>query len=130
MDQPLHDSLPYHDIDLDDPVLRARIEEEITRELKKKQKSSTDARVPPDFTQFKVGRCQNQSESSQISSQIVKNNEILAAELERIKRNEPLAILDTSRYALNPPSEAHASEDAWKRALDNAHAQVEHQGVR
>lgn len=45
--------------------------------------------------------------------------------------DEPLAALDTSRYQLPPPAEgAESDEEAWKKASDNARAQLEHLNVR
>lgn len=39
--------------------------------------------------------------------------------------------VDASRYRLDPPSAAHKADPAaWKSAVDNAHSQLEHQGLR
>lgn len=45
--------------------------------------------------------------------------------------DEPLAALDTSRYQLPPPAEGVEGDvEAWKKASDNARAQLEHLNVR
>jgi pre-mRNA-splicing factor SPF27 len=42
-----------------------------------------------------------------------------------------MAPLDTSRYRLDPPGPTKRNDfNAWKSALDNAHAQLEHQYLR
>jgi pre-mRNA-splicing factor SPF27 len=41
------------------------------------------------------------------------------------------SILDMNRYTLPPPPANRRSDiSAWKEAVDNAHAQVEHQNLR
>jgi hypothetical protein len=47
-------SLPYYDLDIENAQLKARVEAEIARELKRTPKPASDPRVPPDFELFKV----------------------------------------------------------------------------
>ena len=58
------------------------------------------------------------------------NNPLLAAELGRVGARKPLNALDTSRYQLVTSSATQSSDEEWKAALDNAHAQLEHQRIR
>lgn len=56
---------------------------------------------------------------------------MLKAELERVQAGGEMAKMDTSRYAVAPPSGERASDPAaWKAAISNAKAQLEHQVVR
>ena len=56
---------------------------------------------------------------------------LVRAELERVGRGEALAPLDTQRYRLDPPRGAAAEDPAaWRAALANAKAQLEHQHLR
>lgn len=56
---------------------------------------------------------------------------MLKAELERVQAGGEMAKMDTSRYAVAPPSGEQASDPAaWKAAISNAKAQLEHQVVR
>jgi pre-mRNA-splicing factor SPF27 len=56
---------------------------------------------------------------------------MLKAELERVQAGGEMAQMDTSRYAVAPPSGEQASDPAaWKAAISNAKAQLEHQVVR
>lgn len=58
-------------------------------------------------------------------------NPLLAAELERVERGEPLPPLDTTRHQLPAPEDqANATEEEWKASLQNAKAQLEHQRRR
>jgi len=56
---------------------------------------------------------------------------LVAKELDRLKRGEKMAQLDTVRYQLNPPPQSKRNDvGEWRRALDNAHSQLEHQQLR
>ncbi|QRV86183.1 Breast carcinoma amplified sequence [Ceratobasidium sp. AG-Ba] len=110
----LLDSLPYYDHDLDEPTgsLRQLVNAEITRELQTVQHVGDDPRLPP-------------------PAQLFMKNPMLAAELERVERGEPLPPLDTTRHQLPAPEDqANATEEEWKKALQNAKAQLEHQRRR
>ena len=59
------------------------------------------------------------------------NNPLLKAELERVQSGAPMAKMDTARYAVAPPEGAAAADPAaWKGAIGNAAAQLEHQTAR
>ena len=62
----------------------------------------------------------------------LKGHPIAAAELARAAAGTPIPPgegLDTARYRLDPPSRPHDLA-AWRAALDNARAQLEHQAGR
>ncbi|KAI9336744.1 Pre-mRNA-splicing factor SPF27 [Obelidium mucronatum] len=76
-------------------------------------------------------------ETSQKNAQVVllkqtkqrQSNESLSNLLSLSGNGTPLNAIDTSRFRLEPPSNPHSEED-WKAAVDNAHAQIEHQQNR
>ncbi|CAE6459955.1 unnamed protein product [Rhizoctonia solani] len=110
----LLDSLPYYDHDLDEPTgtLKQLVNAEITKELQSVQHIGDDPRLPPPV-------------------QLFTKNPLLAAELERVERGEPLPPLDTTRHQLPAPEDqANATEEEWKKSLENAKAQLEHQRRR
>ncbi|KAI0963256.1 hypothetical protein AcW1_000384 [Taiwanofungus camphoratus] len=55
---------------------------------------------------------------------------LLEAELARVESHQSLPPLDTTRYQLPGPSSIPASEEDWKKAVENAHAQLEHLRLR
>ncbi|CAN0333262.1 unnamed protein product [Pylaiella littoralis] len=56
---------------------------------------------------------------------------LLKSEWARVRAEKAMEPMDTSRYDLQPPQGAAAeNEVAWKRSLDNARAQTEHQHNR
>jgi len=58
-------------------------------------------------------------------------DDLLRNELQRASRGESLSAMDLERYNLNPPPPNQRSDPAaWQAALDNAHAQLEHQRNR
>ena len=49
----------------------------------------------------------------------------------RVKAKAEMPPLDATRYMLNPPAQARRNDvGEWKRSLDNASAQLEHQYLR
>ncbi|KAI0786054.1 breast carcinoma amplified sequence 2 [Abortiporus biennis] len=106
----IFDSLPYYDNDLEqDPSLKERAEKLIAKEIKPQQ--ALHPKVPPPVSLFT-------------------NHPLLEAELTRVEARQPLPPLDTTRYQLPGPTTTPATEEDWRRALDNAHAQLEHQRLR
>ncbi|KAL4069455.1 breast carcinoma amplified sequence 2 [Scleroderma citrinum] len=104
------DSLPYYDNDLEQyPILKEKVEQELARELK--LPSSIHPLVLPPL-------------------QLFKNNPLLAAELARVETHHPLPPLDAVRHQLPGPSSLPGTDQEWRQALRNAHAQLEHQRVR
>ena len=56
---------------------------------------------------------------------------VLQTEYARIKQGQAMEPLDTQRYKLAPPPLARQNDvGAWKKALENAHSQLEHQHNR
>ena len=56
---------------------------------------------------------------------------MLKAELERVQAGGEMAKMDTTRYAVAPPSEDQSSDPAaWKAAIGNAKAQLQHNVLR
>ncbi|KAF8321825.1 breast carcinoma amplified sequence 2 [Clavulina sp. PMI_390] len=108
---PLLDSLPYYDNDIENAQLKSLVNEEIARELARMPKPSSDARVPAEFELFK-------------------GNDLLQAELARVASKQPLDVLDKTRYGLPEPAGPEALEEEWREALNNGHAQMEHQLTR
>lgn len=120
------DSLPYYDNDLElYPFLKEKVEQELAREPKPPQ--TMHPLVPPPLELFKVG--------VDISLQrrephMIQHNPLLAAELARVEAHQPLAPLDTIRYQLPAPTSSPGTDEEWREALRNAHAQLEHQRLR
>ncbi|PPQ97160.1 hypothetical protein CVT26_000423 [Gymnopilus dilepis] len=107
---PIFDSLPYYDDDLQKyPHLKEKVDKELARELKAPQ--TLHPRVPPPVELFA-------------------NNPVLKAELERVAANKPFPQLDTLRYSLPAPISTPGTDEEWRAALDNAHAQLQHQRIR
>ncbi|KAJ1797026.1 hypothetical protein LPJ59_003390 [Coemansia sp. RSA 2399] len=103
------DSLPYIDKEYDDPETRQTVLRMIQDEM---------GTVPP-------------PELPRESTSLFKGKEILRKEYERVRSGTPLPAFDVSRYKLEPPSGDDAQNvDDWKRACDNAAAQLEHQDIR
>ena len=58
----------------------------------------------------------------------VQGHPILQHEYSRVKAGKPMEPLDTSRFRLAPPPANKQSDfNAWRKATDNAHSQLEHQ---
>jgi pre-mRNA-splicing factor SPF27 len=56
---------------------------------------------------------------------------MLKAELERVQGGGEMAKMDTARYAVAPPAEERAADPAaWRAAIGNAKAQLEHNVLR
>ncbi|KAG6902789.1 hypothetical protein C0995_011276 [Termitomyces sp. Mi166 len=106
----IFDSLPYYDDDLQKyPDLKLKVEQELAREPK--PLSTLHPRVPPPFELFS-------------------KNPLLRAEIERVESHQPFPPLDSLRYQLPAPSSTPGTDEEWNAALQNAHAQLEHQKIR
>ncbi|TFK57469.1 breast carcinoma amplified sequence 2 [Heliocybe sulcata] len=107
----IFDSLPYYDNDLEQyPHLKQKVEQELAREAGTTPQE-LHPKVPPPFELFS-------------------SNPLLKAELDRCEAHEPLPQLDTVRYQLPGPVNSPASDEDWRKAIGNAHAQLEHQRIR
>jgi len=126
----LFDSLPYHDNDLEvHPILREKVQHELAVETQKTQQETLHPRVPPPVELFVVSPS-NQYGARNTFPLLCQNNPLLAAELGRVGARKPLTAIDSSRYQLSSSSVTPSSEEDWKAALNNAHAQLEHQRIR
>lgn len=104
-------ALSYIDKDYDDPRMKQIVHSLIEEEMA--------AFEPPDYLADKPApRTRFQSP-------------LLKSEWARVRAEKAMEPMDTSRYDLQPPQGAAAeNETAWKRSLDNARAQTEHQHNR
>mmetsp|Transcript_19379 Transcript_19379/g.41933 ORF Transcript_19379/g.41933 Transcript_19379/m.41933 type:complete len:260 (+) Transcript_19379:104-883(+) len=109
----LIDALPY--VDTYEGNVKQQVDALIEEEMSKSTKK------PADYLR----------EMPAMPPSTLKDHPLLVAEMERIKKREPLPPLDTSRYRLDPPPQSRRHDpSAWKSAVDNAAAQLEHQTNR
>ncbi|KAH7622113.1 putative Pre-mRNA-splicing factor SPF27-like protein [Nannochloris sp. 'desiccata'] len=109
----LVDSLPYID------GLEAGEKEAVMRLVEEEARNSD--KKPADYL----------SELPAMPPSRIEKNELLQSELQRVSTGTPLSALDLQRYNLNPPPSSQRGDPAaWQTALDNAHAQLEHQRNR
>lgn len=109
-DEHLIDALPYVDGIPSDLNVNQLIEEE----LKHSDKKPSDylREMPPMPSTFE-------------------RHAILKAELERVKRKEQMQPLESTRYLLlEPESLLKHDPSEWKKSLENAQSQLEHQSTR
>lgn len=115
LDLPKSDALPYFDNELDtQPQLCSRVDREIQAELAKIKKDPADLRLPPPTVE------------------VFSSHPPLAAELERIgEQGQKTGALDIGRFQLPAPGGGlEASEEEWKKAIDNASTQLMYQEGR
>mmetsp|Transcript_34726 Transcript_34726/g.98403 ORF Transcript_34726/g.98403 Transcript_34726/m.98403 type:complete len:249 (+) Transcript_34726:209-955(+) len=109
----LIDALPY--VDPLTPEDKRYVDKLVEEEMRRSSKRPVDylKELPP------------------LPPSVIAADSLAAAELERIKRGEPMTQLDTLRYQLNPPPPSKRNDlGEWRNALDNAHSQLEHQELR
>lgn len=105
------DALSYIDKDYDDPRIK-----QVVHSLIEEEMAAFD---PPDYLADKP------APKTRFTSPVLK------AEWARVRAGKAMDAMDTSRYDLQPPKgKAMEDEATWKRALDNARAQTEHQHNR
>ncbi|KAG2483169.1 hypothetical protein HYH03_017961 [Edaphochlamys debaryana] len=109
----LVDALPY--VDHVPPELKPHVDALIDEE---KQRST---KLPSDYLR----------ELPPVRAPQFDEHPVLKTEYERVRSKQAMAPLDTVRYRLEPPPQTKRGDvNAWKQALDNAHAQLEHQHLR
>lgn len=109
----LIDALPY--IDPLTPEVKKQVDRLIEEEL------SRGNRKPSDFLK----------EMPPVPPSTFDGHPLLATEYERVKSKTEMPPLDSTRYMLNPPGQTRRNDvGEWKRSLDNASAQLEHQYLR
>lgn len=106
------DALPY--VDVEEGEWKEKAEELLRQEMRRSQKSVQDylAELPPMPSFFTA-------------------ESLIGQEMARVEANKPLPPVDQSRFRLEPPPLNRRNDvNAWKTALANARAQLEHQGLR
>jgi len=107
------DVLPYIDLQYNDASVRQQVESLIAAELKTFS-PSPDALAHLPLREPSFEGCP-----------------MLQAEWLRVCAQEPMPPMDVSRYQLDPPPRAKQADlAAWNRSVENAQAQLEHQGTR
>lgn len=109
----LVDALPYIDGQYNDPTIKAQVHALIAEEMKtfKPEKDYLEGMedYEPDF----------------------EPTQLLQSEWMRVSEGAPMSKMDTSRYQLDaPPPSLQRDPAEWKRAVDNAKAQLENQATR
>jgi pre-mRNA-splicing factor SPF27 len=109
----LIDALPYVDQQYNDPAMKAKVDALIAEELKT----------------FRPSR--DYLEAWPMYEPTFEANPMLQAEWMRVCDQQPMPKLDTQRYQLDPPPASMQNDPAaWRRAIDNAKAQLENQSTR
>lgn len=108
--QELIDSLPY--IDPLTPDVKATVDGLIEEEMRSSTKRPADylKELPP------------------LPPARFEGHPLLQREYERVRALQPMPALDVTRYRLDPPPQSKRNDHAaWVAAVNNAHAQLEHQ---
>ncbi|KAI8466280.1 MAG: breast carcinoma amplified sequence 2 [Monoraphidium minutum] len=106
----LVDALPY--IDPLTPDIKKQVEALIEAEMR------TSSKRPADYLK----------ELPALPPAKFEGHPLLQAEYERVRARQPMPPLDITRFRLDPPPMAKRGDvGAWRSALDNAGAQLEHQ---
>ncbi|KAI9006565.1 Pre-mRNA-splicing factor SPF27 [Phycomyces nitens] len=101
------DALPYVDREIDEEGMKASVDRMIEQEMRRMRRKEKST-LPTSINLFE-------------------HDEMLAEELERVQKKEPLNALDTSRYELQGPADDNENVEGWKSAVDNTKAQLESQ---
>mmetsp|Transcript_62747 Transcript_62747/g.86266 ORF Transcript_62747/g.86266 Transcript_62747/m.86266 type:complete len:240 (-) Transcript_62747:396-1115(-) len=107
------EALPYIDKEYDDPMIQAKVQSLIESEM---------ANIPPKdyLSHLPVTPFGSWS-----------NSGIFVSEMQRIAAQERTMPMDLSRYEVpHPAKELHRDPQAWRTAVNNARAAVEHQHNR
>jgi pre-mRNA-splicing factor SPF27 len=125
----IYDSLPYYDNDLEQyPNLKEVVEREFA--TVSKPPTTLHPKVPPEALLFTVRQITFYLIEPLLSKLGFQNNPLLAAELKRVENHEALNAIDSTRYQVPAPLSSDASIEDWEKAVQNARAQMEHQGLR
>jgi len=107
------DALPYIDKEYEQPDMQSNVHTLIEEEMRSFAPKNYLAHLPEppslDFPQ----------------------SVFLKHEFNRIANNKPLTHIDSTRYSVDPPpKELEKDVQAWKTAINNAHAQMEYQNSK
>lgn len=136
------DALPYVDMQYNDPAMKRQVDAMVEAEMQTFTPGDYLGHLPPPYEPNFEVRARAPSAAARLAAgdPIVprglrhprpQDHPLLQAEWMRVCDNQPMPSIDTSRYALNGPSQAkQADPTAWRRAVENAEAQLEHQATR
>eukprot|EP00271_Cylindrocystis_brebissonii_P004975 TRINITY_DN16932_c0_g1_i1.p1 TRINITY_DN16932_c0_g1~~TRINITY_DN16932_c0_g1_i1.p1 ORF type:complete len:249 (+),score=53.32 TRINITY_DN16932_c0_g1_i1:194-940(+) len=111
----LIDALPYFDQEYEDAAVKAEVKRLIQEEMKRGTKRPSDffKSLPP----------------APVLS--LEGHPMLEKESQRVQAGKPPTLLDTSRHGLEPPPSTKLGDpSAWRQAVENAQAQLQHQALK
>ena len=131
----LIDALPYVDSQYNDPKMKQRVDQLVQAEMETFAPRDYVAHLPQYEPNFEVrargARPLAGHDAHRLPLLLCQDHPLLQAEWMRICDQQPMSRIDTSRYALDaPPAAKQADPQAWRRAVENAEAQHEHQTTR
>ena len=134
------DALPYVDAQYNDPAMKRQVDALVEAEMQNFAPGDYLGHLPASYEpNFEVRApaptaarlAAAGSRPSHAARPRPQDHPLLQAEWMRVCDGQRMPSIDTSRYALEGPSQAkQADPTAWRRAVENAEAQLEHQGTR